>query len=75
VAHVEQPKIEQRQGHRRGLRIAVSTDALGDQAVLGLIVQGEFALLHERLNARRPARTSPRPSSPRWTTTGLAEPA
>jgi hypothetical protein len=27
---------------------------LGDQEVVELVVQGEFALLHERLNARRP---------------------
>ena len=27
---------------------------LGEEEVVELVVQGEFALLHERLNARRP---------------------
>jgi Stage II sporulation protein E (SpoIIE) len=47
-----------------GFRVVVYTDGLleaygqlgglGDQEVVELVVQGEFALLHERLNARRP---------------------
>jgi serine phosphatase RsbU (regulator of sigma subunit) len=62
---VEHPAIEERTvALAPGFRVLVYTDGLleaygrlgglGDQEVLGLVVQGEFALLHERLNARRP---------------------
>jgi Stage II sporulation protein E (SpoIIE) len=47
-----------------GIRVVVYTDGLleaygrlgglGEEEVVGLVVQGEFALLHERLSARRP---------------------
>jgi serine phosphatase RsbU (regulator of sigma subunit) len=47
-----------------GFRVLVYTDGLleaygrlgglGEEEVVELVVQGEFALLHERLNARRP---------------------
>ena len=62
---VEHPVIEQRQvALAPGFRVVVYTDGLleaygrwgglDDQEVVRLVVQGEFALLHERLNARRP---------------------
>jgi hypothetical protein len=62
---VEHPVIEEREvALAPGFRVLVYTDGLleaygrlgglGDQEVLGLVVRGEFALLHERLNARRP---------------------
>jgi serine phosphatase RsbU (regulator of sigma subunit) len=62
---VEQPTIEEREvALAPGFRVVVCTDGLleaygqlgglGDQEVVELVVQGEFALLHERLNARRP---------------------
>jgi Stage II sporulation protein E (SpoIIE) len=62
---VERPAIEERQVPLApGFRVVVYTDGLleaygrlgglDDEEVLGLVVQGEFALLHERLNARRP---------------------
>jgi Stage II sporulation protein E (SpoIIE) len=62
---VEHPVIEEcRVALAPGFRVLVYTDGLleaygrlgglGDQEVLGLVVQGEFGLLHERLNARRP---------------------
>jgi serine phosphatase RsbU (regulator of sigma subunit) len=62
---VEHPVIEEREvALAPGFRVVVYTDGLleaygrlgglGDQEVLGLVVQGEFALLHERLNTRRP---------------------
>jgi serine phosphatase RsbU (regulator of sigma subunit) len=62
---VEHPVIEEWEvALAPGFRVVVYTDGLleaygrmgglGDQEVLGLVVQGEFALLHERLNTRRP---------------------
>jgi hypothetical protein len=64
---VEHPAIEQRQvALPPGFRVVVYTDGLleaygrwgglDDQEVVRLVVQGELALLHERLNARRPER-------------------
>jgi hypothetical protein len=62
---VERPSIEECQVPLApGSRVVVYTDGLleaygrlgglDDQEVVRLVVQGEFALLHERLNARRP---------------------
>jgi serine phosphatase RsbU (regulator of sigma subunit) len=62
---VEHPVIEEREvALAPGFRVVVYTDGLleaygrlgglGDQEVVRLVVQGEFALLHERLNTRRP---------------------
>ena len=62
---VEHPVIEEREvALAPGFRVVVYTDGLleaygrlgglGDQEVLGLAVQGELALLHERLNTRLP---------------------
>ncbi|HEX6676280.1 MAG TPA: PP2C family protein-serine/threonine phosphatase [Actinomycetes bacterium] len=62
---VERPVITEREVVMApGFRVVVYTDGLleaygrlgglGDEEVVGLVVQGEFALLHERLNARRP---------------------
>ena len=62
---VEHPVIEEREvALAPGFRVVAYTDGLleaygrlgglGDQEVLGLVVQGEFALLHERLNTRWP---------------------
>jgi hypothetical protein len=64
---LQHPVIEEREvALAPGFRVLVYTDGLlegygrlgglDDQEVLGLVVQGEFALLHERLNARRPER-------------------
>jgi serine phosphatase RsbU (regulator of sigma subunit) len=62
---VQHPVIVEREvALAPGFRVVVYTDGLleaygqlgglGDQEVVELVVQGEFALLHERLNARRP---------------------
>jgi serine phosphatase RsbU (regulator of sigma subunit) len=62
---VEHPVIGEREvALAPGFRVVVYTDGLleaygrlgglGDQEVVRLVVQGEFALLHERLNTRRP---------------------
>jgi serine phosphatase RsbU (regulator of sigma subunit) len=62
---VEHPLLEEREvALAPGFRVVVYTDGLleaygrlgglGDEEVVELVVQGEFALLHERLNARRP---------------------
>lgn len=62
---VEHPLLGEREvALAPGFRVVVYTDGLleaygrlgglGDEEVVELVVQGEFALLHERLNARRP---------------------
>lgn len=62
---LDDPTYEERQvALEPGFRLVVYTDGLldaygrlgglGDQEVVEIIRQGEFALLHERLNARRP---------------------
>ena len=62
---VEHPVIQEREvALAPGFRVLVYTDGLleaygrlgglGEEEVVELVVQGEFALLHERLNARRP---------------------
>jgi serine phosphatase RsbU (regulator of sigma subunit) len=62
---VEHPVLEEREvALAPGFLVVVYTDGLleayrrlgglGDQEVVELVVKGDFALLHERLNARRP---------------------